>query len=132
MTLTSTSMPRNAEAGPMNVPCSGSGVPMVPRHGDSNEIAIADNAVGGIEVDPSGSRQVRLHPAVRVPATDGSGSTLRHEDVAADEARGKADRANGFHHEHGEVPAAPAAAPKRLGRRLDALLACAADTRTLP
>ena len=39
------------------------GVPMVPRHGHSNEIAISDDAVGGIEVDPSGSRQVCLHPA---------------------------------------------------------------------
>ena len=98
------------------------GVPMVPRHGDSNEIAIADNAVGGIEVDPPGSRQVRLHPGVRVPATNGSGSTLRHEDVTADEARSEADQANGVHHEHGEVPAAPAAASKRLGWRLDAFL----------
>ena len=49
-------------------------VPLVPRHGHANEVAIPDDAVGGIEVDPSGSRQVRLHPAVRRSAADGGGA----------------------------------------------------------
>ena len=40
-------------------------VPLLPRHGDTNKVSIPDDAVGRIEVDPSGTRQVRLHPAVR-------------------------------------------------------------------
>ena len=115
-------MPRNAEAGPLNVPCSGRAFRWSHATATRMRLRFPDDAVGRVEVDPSGSRQVRLHPGVRVPATDGVGSTLRHEDVPADEARSKADRANGVHHEHGEVPTAPAAAPERLGRCLDALL----------
>ena len=46
-------------------------VPLVPRHGHTNQVAIPDDAVGGVEVDPSGSRQVRLHPGVRCSTADG-------------------------------------------------------------
>ena len=49
-------------------------VPLVPRHSHANQVAIPHDAVGGIEIDPAGSRQVRLHPAVRGSTTDGGGS----------------------------------------------------------
>jgi len=39
------------------------GLTRVSRDGDTNEIAIADDAVGGIEFDPSRSGQVDLAPA---------------------------------------------------------------------
>src|SRR6202011_5534269 len=99
-------------------------VPRIPRDGHANEVAIAYDAVGGVEVDPSGSRQVRLHPAVRRSSTDSGGSVqLGNEDITTDKASGNTERPNGFHHEHREVPAAAALAPKRLARTLDALLA---------
>ena len=108
-------------------------VPLVPRHRHANQVAIPDDAVGGIEVDPARSRQVRLHPGMRRSAADrGVARSPRHEDVAADEARGEAERSNGLHHEHREVPAAAAAAPQRLARALHALFPPPQVPRTLP
>ena len=60
---------------------------------------------------------------MRVSTANGGGSAhLWYEDVAAHETCRDADRTNGFHHEHCEVAAAAAAAPKRLARTLHTLL----------
>src|SRR5688500_17887047 len=86
-------------------------VALFPCHGDPDEIAISRDGVGGVEIDPSGARQIRLHPAVRVSTANRRGAAhLRYEDVAAHETRRDADRTDGFHHEHRKVAAAAAAA----------------------
>src|ERR1035441_4201125 len=57
-----------------------------PRHGYANEITVADDAVGGVEVDPTGAGQIGLHPCMRVAAPCEAG-TVGHEDIAADKPR---------------------------------------------
>ena len=66
-------MPRNAEAGTDERAPQGQRVPLIPRHGHTDQIAVSDDAVGRIEVDPSGARQVRLHPAVGEPPPRAAG-----------------------------------------------------------
>ena len=51
----------------------------VARHRDTDEVAGADNAVGGIELDPAGARQIDLNPGMRRAAADiamGAGAVL--------------------------------------------------------
>src|SRR5579863_3599771 len=40
-------------------------VRVIPSHRHSDQIAIADNAVGWIEIDPAGAWKIDLHPSVR-------------------------------------------------------------------
>src|ERR1700730_4744252 len=97
------------------------GLPGVPSHRDANEIAVADDAVGRIEIDPSGTRQVDLQPGMgRATAKRVRRLDIRHEDIAADEARGEAKRPNSLDHEQGEVATGAAAAPQGFARRLHA------------
>ena len=63
-------MPRKDEAEPINVPHNGRTCFGIPGDGDTNQIAIADDAVGGIEIDPARARQVSLHPRVRCASAD--------------------------------------------------------------
>src|SRR5450759_3842838 len=42
----------------------------IARHRHPDEVAGADDAVGGIELDPAGARQVDLHPGVGRAAAD--------------------------------------------------------------
>src|ERR1017187_8884673 len=37
---------------------------LIPRHGNTNQIAVSDDTVRRIEIDPAGARQVRLHPGM--------------------------------------------------------------------
>ena len=47
-----------------------------PRDGHSDQIAIADNAIGRIEIHPAGAWKIHLHPGVRVAASP-SGHVIR-------------------------------------------------------
>src|SRR5580658_5635762 len=78
-----------------------------PRHGDTDEITVADDAVSGVEIDPAGAGQIGLHPCMRGSATRMRGSatgmigsaigvsgsavcetgSVGHEDIAADKPR---------------------------------------------
>ena len=42
----------------------------ISRHCDADQVAIADNAVGRIELDPAGSGQIDLHPGMGGTAAD--------------------------------------------------------------
>src|SRR6202140_1169894 len=46
------------------------GLARIARHRNTNEIAGADDAVGGIELDPAGARQIDLDPGVGRAAAD--------------------------------------------------------------
>ena len=40
----------------------------IAHHRDTNEVAVANDAIGWIEIDPTGSRQIDLRPGMRVAA----------------------------------------------------------------
>ena len=40
----------------------------IAHHRDANEVAIADDAAGRIEIDPAGSGQIDLSPSIRIAA----------------------------------------------------------------
>src|SRR5271155_424521 len=69
-------------------------VSVIPSYGHPDQIAIADNAIGWIEIDPTGARQVDLHPGVRgAAARSGCIVGCRDKDVPADKASGQAEGA---------------------------------------
>src|ERR1700733_5467909 len=99
-------------------------VGVIPSHSHPDQIAIADNAVGWIEIDPAGAWKIDLHPGMRstaahYPRVVGAGN----ENVPADEASGQPQGARCLHHQHCEVPATAAACLQRFGRVLHSLLA---------
>src|ERR1700681_120760 len=60
----------------------------VARHRDTDEVAGADNAVGGIELDPAGARQIDLNPGMRRAAADiAMGAGAVDAQIARHEAR---------------------------------------------
>src|SRR5580692_9901489 len=46
-------------------PPKGQNMGVIPGDCDADQVAIPDNAVGWIEVDPAGARQIDLHPGMR-------------------------------------------------------------------
>src|ERR1700682_4337630 len=62
------------------------GLARIARHRHANEVLGADNAVGGIELDPAGARQIGLNPGmgrtaadIAVRAVAGDGDVSRYE-----------------------------------------------------
>jgi len=79
--------------------------------------------VGSKSTHPAPGRYACIQPCVDPSPTTAGAASIRRDDVPADETRRETKRADGFHHEHREVPTAPAAEPERLARALDTLLA---------
>src|ERR1035441_9399275 len=55
-----------------------------PRNGDANEITVAYDVVGRVEVDPAGAGQISLHPGVCGAATC-EARIVGHEDIPRSE-----------------------------------------------
>src|ERR1700691_4166420 len=72
-------------------------------------MAIPDNAIGRIEINPTAAGQIGLHPSVCGSAACDGRIAARNEDIPADETSGDAQGSRGFHHKDSEVPAASAA-----------------------
>src|SRR3984957_3739038 len=86
---------------------------VIPSHRDSDQIAIADNAIGWIEIDPAGAWKVDLQPGVGGAAAAGTRFIRAgNENVSADEASGQTQGTRRFHHKNSEVPATSAACPQ--------------------
>src|SRR5580658_3222818 len=67
-------------------------VRVIPSNGHSDEIAIADNAIGWIEIDPAGAWKIDLHPGVRCATALGAHVVRAgNENVPADEASGQTE-----------------------------------------
>ena len=64
-----TSMPTKA-SGHLIGAVQGDGLARIARDRDANEVAVADDAVGRIELDPAGARQIDLHPGMGRAAAD--------------------------------------------------------------
>src|SRR5260370_38729637 len=99
------------------------GLARIARHRHTNEVAGADNAVGRIELDPAGARQIDLHPGVGRAAADiamraiaGNGDVSRHE------ARGDAEPPQRLDHEQRVVAAGAGSRLPRIERLLGARL----------
>jgi hypothetical protein len=58
--------------------------PGIPGDGDTNKVAVTDDAIGRIKIDPPGTRQVDLHPRMRCTASYGAARVhIGNKDVAA-------------------------------------------------
>src|SRR6202790_1777373 len=87
------------------------------------EVAGADDAVGGIELDPAGARQIDLDPGVGRTAADMTmGAVGRDGDVSRYEARGDAEPPQRLDHEQRVVAAGTGFGLQRIERVLGALL----------
>src|SRR5262245_3123207 len=65
---------------------------------DADQAVVADDAVGRIELDPAGTRQVNLEPGVgRIAADTRAASALGDMEVAADKPGGEGERAHRLH-----------------------------------
>src|SRR3954462_3705411 len=90
------------------------GLPGVAGDADADEVAIADDAVGRIELHPTGAWQIDLAPRMRRTAAENfAGVALGDVDVAGDEARRKTQGPRRLDHQGREVAAR--AAPERQG-----------------
>ena len=95
----------------------------IARHRDADEIAGADDAVGGIELDPAGARQIDLHPGMGRAAADiAMGAVAGDEQIARDEARGDAEPPQRLDHEQRVVAAGAGPGLQRVERMLGAVL----------
>src|SRR4030088_1544970 len=62
------------------------GLTRIARHRHPNEVAGADDAVGGIELDPAGARQIDLYPGVgRAAANIAMGAIARDGQISRHE-----------------------------------------------
>ena len=99
------------------------GLARIARHRDADEVAGADDAVGGIELDPAGARQIDLHPGVGRAAADiAMGAVARDEDVSRHETRGDAEPPQRLDHEQRVVAAGAGFGLQRVERMLGAVL----------
>src|SRR5271155_625852 len=90
---------------------------------DTNEVAVADNAIGWIEIDPTRSRQIDLSPGVRVTAAHIASVVVTGDvQISGDEACRDTKGAHRLDHQHGKVTTTPAAEFESLQRGLNALL----------
>ena len=91
--------------------------------GDADQLVIAEDGVGRVDIDPAGAGQIDLHPGMGGAAAMHVAAIARgHVEVAGDETRRQAERAQRLDHQHGEVAAGAGAARQRLERKLDTLL----------
>ncbi len=123
MTLTVTSMLLNDEAGPMNVPDSGSAFRW--SHATATRIRLRFPTrllVGSKSTHPAPGKYACIQPCVVPPSTGPARSVSGTKMYPLTEASGETEGTNGFHHEHREVSTAAASALERLGRTLDTLL----------
>src|SRR6202022_736429 len=80
----------------------------IARHRHAYEVAGADDAVGGIELDPAGARQIALDPGVGRAAADiAVGAIAGDEQIPRYEARGDAEPPQRLDHEQRVVAAGP-------------------------
>ena len=94
----------------------------IARHRDTNEIAGADDAVGRIELDPAGARQIDLHPGMRRAAADiAMRAVAGDEEISGHEARGDAEPAQRLDHEQRIVTAGAGTGLQRVERMLRAV-----------
>src|SRR4030095_7653258 len=76
--------------------------------GDTNKVAVTDDAIGRIKIYPPGTWQVDLHPRMRCPASSGTARVqIGHKDIATDETSGQTKRTRRFYHQYGKISAAP-------------------------
>src|SRR5260221_904889 len=95
------------------------GLTRIAHHRDTNEVAIADNAAGWIEIDPAGSGQIDLSPSVRVAAVRIAAApvvAIAGAQISGDEACGHPEGAGSIDHQHGKVTTAPASECQGLER----------------
>ena len=126
MTLTSTSIPRNEDAAPMNVPQRGNACRDPTRRRRGSDCDCRQSLlVGSKSTQPAPGRYTCIQAWVAPPPTLARSVRLRHEDVAADEACREAERTDRFHHEQCEIAATARAPPKRVFWTLHALFGSA-------
>ena len=95
----------------------------IARHRDADQVAGADDAVGRIELDPAGARQIDLHPGMGRAAADiAVRAVAGNEEIAGHEARGDAEPPQRLDHEQRIVAAAAGSGLQRIERMLGALL----------
>src|SRR5215472_13955515 len=77
---------------------------------DADQIVVADNAVGRIELHPPRTRQINLEPGMGGAIADpAAAAVFRDVEIAADKARREAERAHRLDHQHREIATAAAA-----------------------
>jgi hypothetical protein len=87
---------------------------------NADEIAVADDAIGRIELDPTGTGQIDLAPGMRRAAAHMAGSIQAGAvDVAGHEAGREPERAHGLDHQDREVAAGSAIEHQGRQRILD-------------
>src|SRR6516164_4017721 len=96
---------------------------------DSDQVAGACDAVGRIELDPAGARQIDLHPGMRRAAADMT-LVVAGEEIAGDEARGDAEPPQRLDHQKRIIAAGARARLQRVERMLRALLMALAVGKT--
>ena len=90
---------------------------------DTDQIVIADDAVGRIELDPAGAGEINAQPCMgRAAACAPAAALLRNIEVARDEMRRQPELTRRLHHQDRKIAAAAAAQPQRPDRVLDAAL----------
>ena len=123
-TRTETSMPRQSAAAPVQLPDRGTAMPGSRTTATRMSLAGADDAVGGVELDPAGTGQVHLQPGMGVAAAmplrvAGMGAG-RHVEVAGHEPGGQPKGAHRLHHQHRVIPAGAGFQAQGGARVLDA------------
>ena len=87
-------------SGPRIGAVNGNRLARIARDRDANEIAIADDAVGGIEFDPAGTWEVGTNPGMGRAATDIAVVFIAvNEKITAAKPRRDAEAAQRFDHE---------------------------------
>ena len=95
----------------------------IAHHRHTNEVAVTNDAIGWIEINPTGSRQIDLCPSVRVAAAlIAFVVVIGDVQISGDKARSHAKGTHSFDHQHGKVTTAPASEFESLERDLNALL----------
>lgn len=97
----------------------GDGLFRVAGNADADQVAVADNAVRGIEFHPAGAGQINLTPGVGRSAAEGRRSVaISNIDIAGDEARSEPQCSGCLHRQQSEIPAGAAPKLQGLERRL--------------
>src|SRR5450432_3860879 len=99
------------------------GLARIACHRHPNEIPGADDAVGRIELDPAGARQIDLNPCMGRAAADIAMRPIaRNEQIARHEARGDAETPQRLDHERRIVAAGAGPGLQGVERMLGAVL----------
>ena len=100
----------------------------VTSDGDPDQVGVADNAIGRIELDPAAGRQINARPGVGMA---GSQDALRRAagrravDISRHEPRRQAETSHSLDHQNREIPAAAATQSEGRQGRLRAALQAA-------